>query len=142
MAVKFGVRWDHICFICKNPLDVRIDVTPAVFDDVCYDISIFCSHHPTDLSRNHNFMKVREGKAYRCCKWCFDRPWPIPNLRSREVGVRPRRIDSGSLSDYDIYIWFKSLYTYLVMDKEGKFKKPGDQMGKQSGILLRLVNSF
>ena len=138
-ATKFRVTWDDKCFLCNNPIDVSIEIPFDTYDDMYTDISIFCSHHYIDLTPNRRYLKVRGMKAYRCCKCCFERPWPIPNLRDREVrGVRPRRI-VGSLSEYDTYIWFKSLYTYITMDPEGKYKEYGDHGQKQTAVILRLV---
>lgn len=141
MSPPFQVQWEGVCFLCRNPVDVRVDLRYEDALDIIKDMTCFIHHHPIDLTQNEMFWKVRGGRAYRCCRWCGEKPWPIPNLMKREVGaVRPRRHNrSESMSGYHIYMWFKSLHAYMNMDPGGKFKTPPAGGGHRSGLILRLV---
>jgi|TARA_B100001094_G_C18059227_1_gene734157 hypothetical protein len=141
MAHEFGVRWDGCCYLCKNPLDIRMKVSIDAVDDLIPDMVTFFEHHPKYFGVNDCMWKVRSGRAYRCCKACWEKPWPVPNPRNREVTGRFRRggIRSGSLTQHEIYTWFKSLHYYIKMDPEGKYKRiPISEMSQGSGIILQV----
>lgn len=144
MAHGFGVKWDGYCCLCQSPLDVRMKVSIDILDDVVHDIVTFFEHHSIPLAKNRLVWKVRGGKAYRCCDACYKKPWPVPNLREREVTGRSRRggIKSGSMSRELIHTWFKSLYTYINMDPEGKYKRiPFSELSQGSGITFQISST-
>lgn len=143
MSPQFGVKWAAKCFLCHNPVDVRVEVSCDDMMEVVSDMTTFNHHHPIDLTHNEMFWKIRGQKAYRCCRCCGERPWPIPNLMKREVGaVKPRHpIRSESMSGNDIYTWFKSFNLYMKMEPEGKFKAPtvDELRAERTGLILRLL---
>ena len=139
---KFDVTWNGRCFLCNNPLDIKIVVNPDKLYRISKDFTMFHSYHPKDLVGNFRMFKVRGGKAYKCCLDCFDRPWPVPNLRDREVGVRSRRVVSNSVSEFELYMWFKALHTYIMMDPVGKFKELGPSKLSSSGLIISVTDSF
>lgn len=140
MHPQFGIRWNGRCFLCHNPVDVRVEVSYDDMVEVVSDMTTFNHHHPISLTRNETFWKFRGVRAYRCCRWCGERPWPIPNLMKREVGAR-HPIRSESMSSDDIYVWFKSFNLYMNMDPEGKFKPPtvDELRAERTGLILRLL---
>ncbi len=140
-ATNFQVKWESTCFICKKPVDVRLVMSYDTMLNSLHDMVVFSHHHPVDMVQNEMLWKVRSGKAYKCCRWCFERPWPTPNLRQREVRGRmvlPPR--SEALTSTDIYFWFKSLYHYITMDPDGKYKAPRseDMQTWKTGIILSI----
>lgn len=139
MAHEFGVRWDGVCYICKNPLNIRMKVSIDTLDDLIPDMVTFQEYHPLNLTKNRRMWKIRGGRAYRCCMSCYDKPWPIPNLRDREVTGRSPRggIRSGSLTIRDIYIWFKSLHLYMKMEPSGRYRRNSiSEITQRPGLIL------
>ncbi len=141
MTPKFGVRWSGCCYLCKNPLDIRVSVSIDALDELIPDMTTFFEHHPVSLIDNQSMWKVRSGKAYKCCLSCWEKPWPVPNLRNREVTGWSRRggIRSDSLTQNSIYTWFKSLHLYMKMDPGGKFERiPVSELSQGSGLILQV----
>lgn len=142
MSPPFRVQWEGECFLCKNPVEVRVVIDSYdTLSKVALDMTMFAHYHPIYIYDNEVFWKTRGGKAYKCCRWCGDRPWPIPNLRRREeTGVR-RSIRSGSKTMHDIYYYFKSLNIYMNMDPDGKFEPVPIEIlrdGPPTGIILSM----
>lgn len=139
---KFSVNWSGNCYVCRNPLDVVMDVDNNDGLSVLRELITFMDRHPIDLYQNHMMWKTRSGKVYKCCRYCQQQQWVIPKFRERENGTARSRnvVRSESRSEHEIYCWFKALYTYMNMDPEGKFslsKRPKNLA--QLGILVRLI---
>jgi len=144
MQPAFRIRWKGVCSLCKNPVDIRMEMGIDDVKRIIPDMVTFFEHHPVNFDNNRLMWKVGGGKAYRCCEACWKRPWPVPNLRDREVTGRSRRggIKSESLSHDTIHTWFKSLHTYIIMDPDGKYKRiPISEITHRSGLILRLPPS-
>jgi len=141
MQPTFCVTWEGSCTLCRNPVDIRMKMVVEDVLRIIPDMVTFFEHHPVNFDNNRLVWKVRGGKAYRCCEACWKRPWPVPNLREREVTGRSGRggIKSGSMSRELVHTWFKSLHTYIIMDPDGKYKRiPISQITHRSGLIIRL----
>mgnify|MGYP000288579392 CR=1 FL=1 len=142
MVPKFDVKWGKRCYLCNNPTNILMSTDVDGFKAIVPDMVTFFEYHPVRFDKNDSMWKVKGGRAYKCCKACWEKPWPTPNLRDREVSGRSRRggIRSTSLSESNIYTWFMSLHYYMKMDPEGKYERiPPSEMFHSSGLIMEIL---
>jgi hypothetical protein len=114
LPLTFKVEWKRCCYLCNNPLDVKI-IIPKPSRTFIKRYYNFLVLRPNDMHYNASMLKVFNMKARRVCYWCFmNKPHKkFMNPRHLMNRTKPETIRSESYTQQQIFLWFESLYNYL-----------------------------
>lgn len=107
------VRWEHVCNICKNPLNVYIETDRKL--TLC-KIVLYSAYKDLNLSMNKKYYKTRgaNAKCVLMCLTCVNRLNETKqNLQKRELGIKYKRHIKKSWTQQEIYDWFTSACRFI-----------------------------
>ena len=115
MYTGFGVEWKNVCYLCQNPVNIKVcPYVPSEKFVECF--RVFKELRPIMFIHNLSIYKFFGMKIRRVCMSCYEgqpERVPVRYLMLREITGKQMRVSSGSKTAVELRDWFRAFNDFM-----------------------------